>query len=515
MSKRYTTVIFDLGDVLFTWSLSASKSILPAKTLGSILRSVHWFEYEKGNLTEDEVYSLVAQEFSVSAIDVKSTLEAARSTLQSDPKILEIIRELKESGLSVYAMSNISAPDWELLSAKATPEEWALFDYIFTSSAVHQRKPNIGFYKHVIQETGIDPSRAIFVDDKLENVITARSFGMHGIIFDDQAKVIRQLKNLCGDPISRGNKFLASRKQFTSVTDNNIEFSENFCELLILDATGDKSLVEFVEHQGKFNFFKKAGTLRSELYPDDFDTTAFGLTVTDQVDMATKHKIMDEMLEYRDSDGIIQVYFDHSRPRIDPICCVNILCLFYANGRGGELHETFDWVTKVLENRAYISGTYYYVGGDLFLFFLSRLLQSSSEVRQRLGPTFKERIMERFGREADSVSLAARILAAIAVDIVDHRDLETLLSMQREDGSWGDSWIYKAPGTAMRIRNDSVTTALSIHAIRQVEKVTQINTQTLTKQINGPLYLPKFINDLGKKVSEFWVSGNLNNVKIL
>ena len=131
-SKHYTAVIFDLGEVLFTWSLSSPQS-LSAKTLGNILRSDHWLEYEKGNLTEDETYSLVAQKFSVSAVDVKSSFDAARNTLQSNPKIFEVIRELKESGLAVYAMSNISAPDWKFVSATCTAEEWALFDHIFTS----------------------------------------------------------------------------------------------------------------------------------------------------------------------------------------------------------------------------------------------------------------------------------------------------------------------------------------------------------------------------------------------
>ena len=149
---------------------------------------------------------------------------------------------------------------------------------------------------------------------------------------------------------------------------------------------------------------------------------------------------------------------------------MNVLALFYKHGRGHELHETLDWVAKVLKNRAYTAGTYYYVSGDLFLFFLSRLLKISPEVRQRLEPMFKERIRERFGVEADSLSLAARILAAVAVDmIVDRRDLETLLSMQREDGSWGNSWFFKTPETAIRIRNDGVTTALAVHAIQQVE----------------------------------------------
>ena len=81
---------------------------------------------------------------------------------------------------------------------------------------------------------------------------------------------------------------------------------------------------------------------------------------------------------------------------------------------------------------------------------------------------FKERVQKRFqvGVEADSLSLAARILAAVAADIVDRQDFETLLSMQCKDGN---SWFYKTPETAVRIRNDGVTTALAVQAIQQVE----------------------------------------------
>ena len=132
-SKHYTAVVFDLGDVLFTWSSSTPKSPLPSKTIKDILRSFHWFEYEKGNLTEEQVYSLVAQEFKVAADDVKTSFQAARDSLQSNPKLLDVIRELRESGFAIYAMSNISAPDWVVLSTKATPKEWALFDRVFTS----------------------------------------------------------------------------------------------------------------------------------------------------------------------------------------------------------------------------------------------------------------------------------------------------------------------------------------------------------------------------------------------
>ena len=51
-------------------------------------------------------------------------------------------------------------------------------------------------------------------------------------------------------------------------------------------------------------------------FPCDLDTTSIGLTITKHVDHETKMSVMDEMLSYVNKDGIIQAYFDHSRPRI-------------------------------------------------------------------------------------------------------------------------------------------------------------------------------------------------------
>ena len=155
----------------------------------------------------------------------------------------------------------------------------------------------------------------------------------------------------------------------------------------------------------------------------------------------------------------------------DPVVCVNVLNLFYKNDRGHELSKTLDWVEQVLLNRAYIAGTYYYATADQFLFFLSRLLHNSLEVRQRLGSMFKERIVERFGAEEDPLSIASRIIAACTVGIVDHRDLETLLSMQSEDGSWKNGWFYRFGASGILIRNDGVTTAMAIRAIQEADQL--------------------------------------------
>ena len=46
-----------------------------------------------------------------------------------------------------------------------------------------ERKPHMKFYKHILEHISVDPAGIIFVDDKIENVLPARLFGMH--VFDN------------------------------------------------------------------------------------------------------------------------------------------------------------------------------------------------------------------------------------------------------------------------------------------------------------------------------------------
>jgi len=102
-----------------------------------------------------------------------------------------------------------------------------------------------------------------------------------------------------------------------SITNTGVVLHEIFSQLLIQEATGERDLVEFVEHPRLFNFFQdNYGVLTTEDFPYDLDTTSVGLSVCTHVDALTEHSLMDEMLTYRNADGIAQIYFDHKRPRI-------------------------------------------------------------------------------------------------------------------------------------------------------------------------------------------------------
>ena len=215
---------------------------------------------------------------------------------------------------------------------------------------------------------------------------------------------------------------------------------------------------------------------------------------------------MDEMLNYVDKDGIVQVsrrlnydsftldahrpsfhsffqtYFDHRRLRFDPVVCVNVLTLFYANGRGDELPQTFAWVQEVLINRGYTDGTRYYATPECFLFFMARLLEQIKGTKADLSlrPIFRERVQERIGSEGDALALAMRVLACASVGIRDEMDLRTLLTLQQEDGGWGAGWMYKYGSSGINIGNRGLTTALAVNAI-----------EALNHLPRTPLYQPQ------------------------
>lgn len=242
----YSSIVFDLGDVLFQWSPETKTSISP-KTLRRILSCPTWFDYERGRLSEQDCYNRVGAEFDLPPSEIRAAFDQARESLVACDALIETVRELKEQSqgaLRVYAMSNISLPDYEVLRQK--PADWSIFDRVFTSGAAGERKPNLGFYRHVIAETGVDPHHTIFVDDKHENVLSARSLGFHGIVFEDEAVVRRALRNLIGDPVARGRAYLEKNAgkllSVTSATPKQpaVVLHENFAQLLIMELTGNR-----------------------------------------------------------------------------------------------------------------------------------------------------------------------------------------------------------------------------------------------------------------------------------
>ncbi|EKG12263.1 Haloacid dehalogenase/epoxide hydrolase [Macrophomina phaseolina MS6] len=234
------TIIFDIGDVLCSWVPPTTLSINP-KLLKEFRNSATWYEYNCGKIGQDECFSRLATQGGVPAADVTSAFQLARDSQAQNDHVVAAIRELRAAhpDLRVFAMSNISRPDWEILKGKAF--DWDIFDRVFTSCEAGMCKPELRFYRYVLRATETAPNEAVFVDDKSENVIAAQSLGFReAIVFDNAANVRRKLLNVLEDPASRGRQWLKRQaKELHSETDTGVAVPDNFAQLLTYELTGD------------------------------------------------------------------------------------------------------------------------------------------------------------------------------------------------------------------------------------------------------------------------------------
>lgn len=262
----------------------------------------------------------------------------------------------------------------------------------------------------------------------------------------------------------------------TSVTNTQIDIYENFSQCLIQEVTKDESLVNVSRSPRLYNFFKGTGQLTSANYPYDLDTTSTALLVLGAPSLETLHSVLDEMLEQRNEQGILQVYFDKSRSRIDPVVCMNVLKLFDKYGRGLEprLSQTHSYVYRVLLNREYLGGTRYYHSAESFLYFAHRFIQDSNSLdyRKRWIPLLRVRLMELRPHAwiaSDPLAAAMRIILSIGLELLpDPRDINFLLETQTIEGHWTGGWFYQYPSSGILVENAGLTTALCLKALTSI-----------------------------------------------
>ncbi|KAJ8119514.1 hypothetical protein ONZ43_g3547 [Nemania bipapillata] len=229
-------IIFDLGDVLFSWSATTSTSI-PARTLRAILSTDIWHRYERGEITRDNCYELSAKRLSLPGSEIAEAFAQSRLSLQPNNSIVAFLRDLKsDSAIKVYAMSNVGKEDFEDLAAQM---DWTLFDRVFTSAAAGTRKPEPHFYSHVLDQVGLIGSQVAFVDDKKENVNAAQTLGIRSFVFGDSTVAI--LRDIFDSPVGKGWRYLfQNAAKCDSITMNGVAFADNFSKLLIADLLDDK-----------------------------------------------------------------------------------------------------------------------------------------------------------------------------------------------------------------------------------------------------------------------------------
>jgi putative hydrolase of the HAD superfamily len=116
--------------------------------------------------------------------------------LEPNPPMIELMRELKDSGYRMAMLTN-NVREWEPLWRSMLPVD-EIFATVVDSGFVGCRKPESRIYKLTLERVGAAPETCLFVDDVEVNCEGARRAGLSAVHFRDNEQAIPEIRAALG-----------------------------------------------------------------------------------------------------------------------------------------------------------------------------------------------------------------------------------------------------------------------------------------------------------------------------
>ncbi len=191
-------VVFDVGHVLYGWDIGALYRKLipdPARLnwfLSHVVTPEWHFQHDRGRPSSETIPELTAKfpaEADLIAAYAPRWLETITGPV---PGMLDLVTELADANIPLYAITNFSAEFWDRF--RPTAPIFDRFQGIIVSGAEHMWKPQPEIYRLARRRFALTPGTALFIDDRLENVRAARESGFAGHHFTGLSRLRTRLK---------------------------------------------------------------------------------------------------------------------------------------------------------------------------------------------------------------------------------------------------------------------------------------------------------------------------------
>ncbi|MDX9991186.1 MAG: HAD family phosphatase [Anaerolineales bacterium] len=198
-AKNRTVVIFDLGGVLIEWSPQRlyAPYFNSNAAIDQFLREINFptwnAQQDAGRSFRDGVAELSAQ-FPHYADLIRVYHERWEDSVPGPiAGTLKLLKQLKEAGHPLYALTNFSAETFPLMRQRF--DFLKLFKYILVSGEVGLIKPDPAIYHLMLQKIGQPPGDCLFIDDSAANISTAQQLGFDTIQFKSPAALEEELRD--------------------------------------------------------------------------------------------------------------------------------------------------------------------------------------------------------------------------------------------------------------------------------------------------------------------------------
>ena len=186
------TVIFDYGEVISLGQSAADRAAIAklAGVTGTPADERFWAAYHAHRDGLDQGDAGVPAYWRAIARDIGARWDEARvlelwaadlrSWLSVNSAVVDVLADLRAGRTPLALLSN-AGPDYGSYFRRGPLGDF--FDACYVSGELGLLKPAPEIYRHVLDDLGITPAEAVFIDNRESNVAGARALGITGHVF--------------------------------------------------------------------------------------------------------------------------------------------------------------------------------------------------------------------------------------------------------------------------------------------------------------------------------------------
>ena len=191
MKKRL--FIFDMGGVMCT-NTNVVESICKELNLNKreffdFAKPENFVKIQAGKMSMKEFW----QEFSESSeLDVKEDYFETMFNPQRNEDMYQLVNQLKENHRVVAGTNTIDSH----YKKHRNNGDYDIFEVVYPSNLMGVAKPNVDFYRIILEKESQQPEETVFIDDNIENIESAAKLGITAIHFTSYEDLKEKIKKL-------------------------------------------------------------------------------------------------------------------------------------------------------------------------------------------------------------------------------------------------------------------------------------------------------------------------------
>lgn len=192
--------VFDVGKVLFEWDLRyLYAKLIPDEDereyfVTHVVTPEWHYQHDEGRSLQDMVAERIAQYPQYAELIQAYDARITETIPGPVPGTHDIVRELSANNIPLFVITNFGAEFWDRFSP--SQPIFDQFGDILVSGVEKLIKPDPAIYALAMHRFRLRPGEAIFIDDNLDNVTSARDNGFVAHHFTDAAKLRAELTAL-------------------------------------------------------------------------------------------------------------------------------------------------------------------------------------------------------------------------------------------------------------------------------------------------------------------------------